>query len=209
MTWQVVTAANVVIMLAYLGISGLVMTGLIKTNQVRTNPLALATSAIFLTCAVHHGSHAVHMLLPTFGIQDANALAMREAWHWPSAGWDILSAIVATYYLSLRHSYGALLGAGPNMFADFKDRERQALEIHDNIVQGLTAVRWSLDADRPQQARDAAERTLEHAQTMMANLLEDHPDGGKFGPGSLRRDEAAPFVAGTAAAAPAQSPPAS
>jgi signal transduction histidine kinase len=200
--WQVVTGANFLVMLAYFGISGVVLKGLIATNQLKTNPLAVATSLIFMTCAVHHGSHAVHMLLPSFGVQDAQALAMREAWHWPTAGWDIFSAIVAFYYLSLRHAYGALLGKSPGMFADFKDRERQALEIHDNIVQGLTAVRWSLDAGRPDQAREASERTLAHAQAMMAELLDEHPDGGKFGPGSLRRDEAASPL-GTPPPAPA------
>ena len=201
MTWQVVTAANFVVMLAYLGISGIVLKGLVKTGQLRTNRLALATSLIFMTCAVAHGAHAVHMMLPTFGIADPQALALREAWHWPNAGWDVFSAIVAVYYLSLRHSYGRLLGDSPRMFADFKDRERQALEIHDNIVQGLTAVRWSLDAGRPEQAREASERTLAHAQAMMAELLDDHPDGGRFGPGSLRRDAAASPM-GAAPAAP-------
>jgi len=199
MTWQVVTAANVAIMIAYFGISGLIFQGLVKTGQLRTNPLAVATSFIFMTCAVHHGSHAVHMLAPSFGVVDPAALALRNAWHWPTAGWDIFSAIVAIYYLSLRKTYGALLGQGPGMFADFRDRESQALEIHDNIVQGLTAVRWSLDANRTDQARAAAERTLEHAQSMMAKLLDDHPDGGQFGPGSLRRDEAAPFAGTTKA----------
>ena len=35
------------------------------------------------------------------------------------------------------------------------DRERHALEIHDNLVQGLTAIHWALEAGAYEQAREA------------------------------------------------------
>ena len=40
-------------------------------------------------------------------------------------------------------------------------------------------------------ARDAARTALADAQEMVGGLLEDHPDGRAFGPGSLRRGRAA------------------
>ena len=51
---------------------------------------------------LHHGTHSIHMVLPSFGIEDQAALDLREAWHWPSVTWDLLGAAVALYYLSLR-----------------------------------------------------------------------------------------------------------
>ncbi len=186
-TWQVVTIANLSVGLAYAAISYLVLRGLLKTRQLASNRLGLATGLIFLTCAVHHGSHAVHMLLPTFGIADAAALSMRESWHWQTAGWDIFSAAVATFYLSLRGQYAGLL-ANAGMFEDMRARQRQALEINDNIVQGLARVKWALEGHRPDEARAAADETLAEAQKMVTDLLmSDSPDGA-LQAGRLRRD---------------------
>jgi hypothetical protein len=70
-------------------------------------------------------------------------------------------------------------------------RERQALEIHDNIVQGLAAIGWALEAGMVEEARALTEETLAQAEQIVGRLLEDHPDGEAFGPGSLRRDDAA------------------
>ena len=55
---------NGIIALCYLGISWNILKGLRDTKQMRTNSLALSTAGIFFTCAVHHGSHTLHMLLP-------------------------------------------------------------------------------------------------------------------------------------------------
>ena len=185
-TWQVVTAANLFVAAAYAAISFIVIRGLAKTRQLRSNPLGLATGLIFLTCAVHHGSHSLHMLLPSLGVQDAHALAMREAWHWPSAGWDIFSALVAIFYLSLREKYAGLL-ATAGMFEDMRARERQALEINDNIVQGLARVKWALETRRDGEAQTAADRTLAEAQKMVTDLLMAQSPDGVLQAGRLRR----------------------
>lgn len=186
MTWQLVTAFNLIIAVCYLGISFLVFRGLATTEQLRTNRLGVATGLIFFTCAVHHGSHSVHMLLPTFGVDDPQALALREAWHWPTIAWDILGATVAVYYFSLRSHYGGLLGS-PGIYIDFKERERQALEINDNIVQGLSRVKWQIEAGRQDEAREAADATLREAQRMITDLLHEAADSGAIQPGALRR----------------------
>ena len=71
---------------------------------------------------LHHGTHSIHMLLPSFGIEDQAALDLREAWHWPSVTWDLLGAAVALYYLSLRGSYASVL-RGAQLFEDLKITE--------------------------------------------------------------------------------------
>jgi signal transduction histidine kinase len=70
------------------------------------------------------------------------------------------------------------------------EREDQALDIHDNVVQGLTQVNWALEAGAYDVARDAARAALADVQEMVGELLDAHPDGHAFGPGSLRRRQA-------------------
>jgi len=74
-------------------------------------------------------------------------------------------------------------------------RRRQALALHDNVVQGLARVTWALEASAYDHARAAADATLRDAQAMITALLEEHPDGARFGPGSLRREGAEPAPA--------------
>ena len=193
MTWQVVTAANGVVAVVYFAIARSVVLGLVRTGQLRKNKLGTATALIFLTCGVHHGVHAVHMLVPSLGIHDAHALALRQAWHWQSAVWDVITAGVGLYYLSLRGSYASVL-RGAQMFEDMKVRERQALEINDNIVQGLTVAKYAMDAGRDAQSRRAIEDSLRRAQQIIDGLLSDGERGPE--PGALRRRSAARLGAG-------------
>jgi hypothetical protein len=189
MLWQTITAANVAIAIAYFCISWIIFSGLRATEQLGTNKLATATALIFFSCAVHHGSHAVHMLLPSFGVHDPKALALRGAWHWQTAGWDIFGAAVAVYYLSLRGSYASVL-RGAQMFEDFKVRERQALEINDNIVQGLAVARMALESGDDLESKIAIEDTLRRSQALISDLL-GQADTEALGPGDLRRASAA------------------
>jgi hypothetical protein len=193
MTWQVVTAANAVVAVVYFVIAQTVISGLVRTGQLRKNKLGTATALIFITCGVHHGVHAVHMLVPSFGIHDPHALALRQSWHWQSAVWDVITAGVGLYYLSLRGSYASVL-RGAQMFEDLKVRERQALEINDNIVQGLTVARYAMDAGRDAQSRRAIEDSLRRAQQIIDGLLSEGDQGPE--PGALRRTSAARVGAG-------------
>ncbi len=60
MSWQIRATANGIVAVSYLAIAWAIIAPLIRTDQVRQNRLGVATSAIFLTCAVHHGGHALH-----------------------------------------------------------------------------------------------------------------------------------------------------
>ena len=144
MTWQIGLVANSLIAIAYFGIAAAIVFPLARSGQLRTNPLGAATAAIFFTCAVHHGAHSVHMLLPAFGLDDTQGLAMRTAWGWPLAIWDIVGACVAIYYWSLRRHYGSLM-QGAQLFQDLRQREQQALELNDAVLQGLVVAKMALD----------------------------------------------------------------
>lgn len=194
MNWEIVTAANIVVGVAYLCISYIIGRGLIATGQLTTNRLGTATALIFLTCGVGHGAHGIHMLLPSFGVEDANAIALRESWHWPSVAWDVFTAGVGLYYLSLRHSYASVM-RGAQMFEDLKARERQAVEINDNIVQGLTVAKYAMETGHDERSRRAVEETLRSAQHIITELLGERDTEIELGPGDLRRETPAGVAA--------------
>lgn len=137
--WQLAAFTNGIIGLAYLGITWTILKGLRDTGQMRSNRLALATAGIFFTCAVHHGSHALHMLLPVVGWAQADGLDMRRAFNSSMVLWDVVGAVTAGYYLSLRRTYGRLL-TSPQMFED-RVREEAAEQLKVRVyTDTLTAL---------------------------------------------------------------------
>src|SRR3954447_5740219 len=202
--WTVGMVANTVIAIAYFMIAAVIVIPLIRSGQLRANPLGAATAAIFFTCAVHHGSHAVHMLMPAFGVDRAQGHAMRAAWSWQLAMWDVVGALVAAYYWTLRRNYGSLM-QGAQLFEDLRKREQQALELNDNVLQGLVVAKMALDLEDTTKARDAITTSIASASRMITDLLgsEQRP----IAAGLLRRTAAtiAPHVAPADTAPPAAS----
>ena len=192
MTWWVVAAvANAIVCVAYLAISWQIAAGVVHSKQWLSNPLAVATAAIFFTCAVHHGSHTAHMVLPRFGIEQTEGLAMRTAFDsWHGGGWDIITAAVGVWYWTLRGRCPAL-GRGSAIFEDLRERQRQALDIHDNVVQGLATAKLALELDQVDEARSAIDNTLTAARGIITDLLGTAGSGIELRAGDLRRQEAA------------------
>src|SRR5215213_8721091 len=170
MTWQIGLVANALIGIAYFAISAAIVRPLARTGQLRTNPLGAATAAIFFTCAVHHGAHSIHMLLPSLGVTDPEGLAMRSAWGWPLALWDVVGALVAVYYWTLRRSYSSLM-QGAQLFQDLRQREQQALELNDAVLQGLVVAKMALDLDQPAKANQALTASIASASRIITQLL--------------------------------------
>ena len=192
--WIVAAVANVVILVAYLAIAITIGAGLTRSRQWRSNPLGVATAAIFFSCAIHHGSHPLHMVLPYVGLEEHTGLPMRAAFQeWHVAGWDIVTAGIALWYWSLRNRFPALV-RGAALFEDLKQRQRQALEINDNVVQGLAVAKYALDTGDERRAHDALELTLERARGIIGDLLGDEGSEVRLGPGDLTRERAATVV---------------
>lgn len=177
--WMLGMGANGVIAVAYFLIFGAIMIPLVRERQVRKNPLGAATAAIFLTCAVHHGVHAVHMLMPAFDLDLDQGNAMRSAWNWQLAIWDLVSAVVAVYYWSLRRTYGSLM-QGAQLFEDMKRREEQALEINDTILQGIVVARMALDLGDRERALTALDSSIGSASHLVTDLLGPSGAGGRL-----------------------------
>jgi signal transduction histidine kinase len=58
-------------------------------------------------------------------------------------------------------------------------RHRDAAEISDSLIQGMTAARWALEADRPDVAITTLEDTVARGQRLVSDLLRD----ADLGPG--------------------------
>ncbi len=172
--WRIGMVANAVISLAYFLITAAIVVPLVRSRQLRSNPLGGATGAIFFTCAVHHGVHAVHMLMPAFGVDIVQGNAMRDAWGWQLALWDVVGGLVAVYYWTLRANYGSLM-QGAQLFEDLQKREQQALELNDNVLQGLVVAKMALDLGENARAQHALETAIGSASHMITDLIgSDH-----------------------------------
>lgn len=188
--WEIGAAANAIVAVAYFAIAYVILSPLVRTGQVRENRLGTATALIFFTCAVHHGTHSIHMMGPVLGFDERAGLSLRDAFQWHNAVWDVFTAFVGIYYWSLRRTYGPLM-RGAKLFEDMKDRQRRAMEINDDIVQGLTVAKLSLELgeqDRSEQAMNAA---LASASRIITELLGRAEADISLGAGSMHRDAAA------------------
>ena len=111
--WQWVVALNLITTAAYLVIAGFIVRGLVVTGQLWRNRLAVATAAIFLTCAVHHLLHGLDLVA---GGTAMDLSMMREAMgSWLDVMVTALTAVTGVVYVGLRRSYGLLLKS-PAMF---------------------------------------------------------------------------------------------
>jgi hypothetical protein len=181
--WTIGLVANAVIGACYFAISAAIVVPLVRSGQLVKNPLGAATAAIFLTCAVHHSVHSVHMLMPAFDVDLVRGTAMRDAWSWQLAMWDVISAVVALWYWSLRRTYSSLM-QGAQLFEDMRKREQQALELNDNVLQGLVVAKLALDLDDRDKAMEALSASIGSASHIITDLI--GPEGRPLSAGLLR-----------------------
>lgn len=186
MWWIIGAGANLVIATAYVGIALAIIIPLLRTRQLPANRLGTATAVIFVTCAVHHGAHSVHMLLPSVGMEAHVGLALREAFHWHQVMWDVVGAAAGVWYWSLRSTYGQLM-RGAALFEDMREKQRRALEINDNIVQGLAVAKLALELDELDRSSEALEQALTAARQIITDLLGDGDGDNNLVAGSLVR----------------------
>jgi len=188
--WHLGAVANLVLAISYLGIAGAIIGPLLRTGQLRTNRLGTATACIFLTCAAHHAGQLVSVMLPAVGVDYSSGQAMRAAFNWPMVLLDFLGAAIAIHYWSLRRTYGALMH-GAKLFDDLKERQRQAVELNDNVVQGLVAAQLALSLDEREMGAEAVADTLVRARAIITDLLGEAGSELEMGPGDLVRSRPA------------------
>lgn len=211
--------ANIVIAVSYFAVMAYMAVPLVREHQVRANRLGTATVGIFFTCAVHHGALGILVLAASSGVRLATgafafacnlgpgpaatlaaagpftaqlpvAVTTAPHWDWYSVGWDVFGAVIGLYYVTLRKTYGPLM-RGPVLFEDLKEQQQRALEINDDIVQGLTVAHMALELDDVEKSAAALDETLTKARTIISEMLSDPRTQGRLGPGDLVRQQAA------------------
>lgn len=80
--------------------------------------------------------------------------------------------------------------AGTMQLHETRLRRRQAVEINDNIVQGLTAAMYALELGEAESCRSYLDATLDAARSMMGETIADLSGGDPEG-GDLVRTEPA------------------
>ncbi|MBL7258736.1 hybrid sensor histidine kinase/response regulator [Paractinoplanes lichenicola] len=106
---QLYILGNLVIMVAYASIMTAILVPVTRAKQLWSNKLAVTTAMIFFSCAVGHGLHAFMAIRAQ---QEDGHSHLQAGFEWPSAAWDMFTALVGVYYWTLRRSYKVLLGGG-------------------------------------------------------------------------------------------------
>lgn len=145
--WEVEAFANVTISLAMFTIAALIIVPLARTHQLRRNTLAVAAAAVFFCAAVGRAFAAASPFVAlAFG---GNEVAVTGLGYWWRAGWNLLTAAVAVYYLVLRRRYARQLVGAP-LFNDLVHVQHvRELEVE----QAKSAARAQAEAERDSSAR--------------------------------------------------------
>ena len=144
-----------------------------------------------LFVVIHHG---------TVGVIDSGSVynhpaAVERPWMWAAVhglfvSGAALAAMVAWKHVEIERERAE---ASAVRLHDRTVRHREAMELNDTVVQGLVSAKYATQLGRTDVAADTIERTLAHAQALVAELMED--DNVPLDPGSLRRAAAAATAA--------------
>jgi hypothetical protein len=194
--WMVTVGANAIMVLVYGLIAIEMLRAIIDGRQLRSNPLLTATAAVFVTCTLGHGAHLAHALVPTpmfwgSGILEPSAAVRAEFGDPRLLWWDVATAAVAIYFYTLRSRF-AVVYRGAALCEDMAKREAQALEMHDDIVQGLAQAKLALEMGDRDEGYRAIEATLAASRRIMTDLLGNEDSELALGPGDIRRQAPAP-----------------
>jgi len=107
---------------------------------------------------------------------------------------ELQSAIEITLrrFTELQDAQGAFERRNAQILQDAavtQSRKRNVLELHDGVVQALTAAQLALDLDRPEESRAAVLVALANAQTIVSRAMQELRDEG-VPLGQLIRDAA-------------------
>lgn len=140
-----------------------------------------------LFVVVHHGT--VGVIDPGSVYNHAAAVARPWLWalvHGLFVSGAALAAMVAWKHVEIERERAETAAI---RLHDRTVRHREAMELNDTVVQGLVSAKYATQLGRTDLAAETIQRTLDRAQSLVAELMDD--DATPFAPGTLRRAEAA------------------
>ena len=170
MTWQLTAGANAVVGVLYLAIAGTIVAVLSQGGRLRTHTLGQAALLAFGTVGIQFCLIAALLLAPSLGIDSSHGEALRDAWPALLGVWAVIGGAAALFLLTQRGSYGDVL-LGPGLMDEVRARERQAFEINENLVQGLSVAKYSFEQGQEDRGRRAVNESLMRARKMTTDLL--------------------------------------
>lgn len=169
--WLIGFAGSSITAVTFLGVAAALAVSLTRTRQWQQNPLGVATFLIFAACGGGHLIHSLQLMYLWFGIHSAVAEAARvhySDWHlWVTDG---ATALAGLTYWTLRKKFPHLV-SGAAVYEDLRSKHRDALEIHDNVVQGLVQAKMSLDLDQDLRSKEAMDETLAASKRILDDLI--------------------------------------
>lgn len=162
--WELDAFARTLVAVSFFAIGLAILMPLLREHQW-ANGMGLATAVIFLSTGVRSAWMAYDLFQ-----EGPAADALRSLTGTWDAALDLVTAIAGLYYWTLRRGFGHYV-RGAKLFEDMRERQRQALEIHDNIVQGLTVALMALDLDEPERARESLDETMVAAKRIISSRL--------------------------------------
>lgn len=195
-SWWFSAIANGVMSVTFFAIAAYMWKAIYDGGQLMQNPLLTGMALIFTTCAIGHGLHFEHTMLPIYapalGLWDASAAATFGAWTRVSMAdpvllsVDVVTAGLGLWYFTTRRRHAELF-EGAELAEDIEQREREAREMHDSIVQSTSEALLLLQMDREEEAQEAIEASLEEAKGIVDGFLEEGR-AVEIGPGDLRQE---------------------
>lgn len=167
MAWQFGIAVNATIAVAYAAIAWSVFRGLVASNQLRGNHLGAATGLIFTSCSIGHLGHMLH-LVGSPGLATAvETSAARLAYDEHLVVIDLVTAAAAITFFTVKARQDSSERAG--LYDDPATARRQALIVHEEVVQGLVLAGYQLDGDDVAGASATLSATLEQARSIASS----------------------------------------
>lgn len=186
--WLAASAANLVMMVTFVAIAIPLWRAIYEGNQLFSNPLLTGFALIFSTCAVSHGLHFEHTLIPNYhavlhalpfmgGPAAYNytvnfGLWSRVAMTDPTLlAVDVVTASLGIWYFLLRKRQSRFF-EGAELAEDLEMREREAQAMHDDIVEEVSQALLLIDTGQEEEARERIGEVTAEAQAIVDDLLE-------------------------------------
>jgi len=184
--WYTALGASALIAFALSWIAARTWYGLIHSHQVRSNRLGCSAAGIFTLLAA--GEIFILVLMVLMSVPSAFSPDLQT---WRSLAWgatliEVAVAIVALYYIRLRFVTPHLDRKSPRFLYDITAARAQAVEMNDNVLQGIVLAQMYLELGDREQCHRVLGITLENSRDIMTTVLGEQ----RVRPGDLVREHA-------------------